>query len=401
MSTSATKSARNSNTIIFVSWNRCPLLLNMSQVIHLLQNNQIERFDPIGHHFDTFQHEFRELLHAIRGNESVVDFMFDPWARYYGQDDFTLPRGYLDLCYILLDACTHLRGLRRAHVNTSHIPLSLIVLCEFLEQAQQLEHFSFGPMLTTSKRPLDSTCWLDGPIAVILHVIREHSSLISFHLHLPNQTSEVNRVILSELPSLSNLHELRISVHGARADDADETHCWMSPLLQMPHLNRLTLPNVCQREIAELTTALQDNTTLQELSLNDCQFDELGWEALARVLQTNSNLQVFSIHHRDRFPDRFVMHLTESLILNDSTSLRVIHLSGASSEGCTSTKMNAALLDLLQTNNTLQSIKVEGCEQNARIDMYLKLNQAGRSRLDCIYTMLRDNPNLCNRCTYV
>lgn len=387
----------------------------MSSVTDLLRGNQMRYFDPMGLHFACFQEDTKKLLDAIRLNESVMGFWFDPFVPCCAdEDDDRLQQNYLDWCYNLLDACSRLRGLRRTYMNTSHFPLSHSRLCQFLNQAQQLEHFSFGSLVSANNKQLpgNSTNWLDSPRTPLLHVLREHPTLYSFDLHLPDEKSDCSRALLIQLYSLSNLLELRVSFGRACPENTDHhTPCWMSSLLRrMPHLRRLSLRSVVRHQIIEFAGALQYNSRLQELCLVDCHLDERGWEALAQALGTNTHLQVLSIHRGTLFSYAFVTCLAQSLKRNHLTALRTVQLTGFSSEGSKNTNSNVAILALLQTNTTLQSIQVEGQDENEMMELYLKLNRAGRSQwrsipeaclncilhhdLDCIYTRLQENPVL-------
>jgi hypothetical protein len=389
----------------------------MADVTDLLRSNQTRYFDPMGMHFACFQEDTEELLDAIRSNESVIGFWFDPFLPTSDDDDDdALRQDYLNWCSQLLDACSQFRGLRRAYMNTSHFPLSLKQSCQFVQQARQLEHFSLGLLSSVDKYCLsDGTNWLNGPLVPLLHQLRDHSHLSCFDLHLPDQKTDAARGLLKELYTLSNLQELRVSFGRACPGDRNQIPCWMSSLLQnMPRLHRLSLRNAVHEHSTSFVNALQDNSTLQELRLVDNLLDELGWNALAQSLRTNCHLHILRICHGNVVPDKFLRYLVQALNGNHNTALQEIHLAGSESdEGCDE-QTNALLLNLMSSNTSLKYIEIEGHEPNEVIELYLKLNRAGRSKwrsdfeacwdcllqqdLDCIYTMLQDNPMLCSRC---
>lgn len=379
-------------------------------VTELLRNNETRCFDPI--RFHCYAEDTKELLDAIRSNESVVDFLLDPFVPSCNTPE---QHNYLNWCYDLLDACSRFRGLRRAFMNTSHFPLSIERLCCFIRQARHLEHLSLGSLFNrTLQSDKNHVCWLDGSVAPLLQTLRKHPNLNCFELHLPDSKSDASRFLLTQLHTLSNLHELRVSLGTAACPDDSKKDCWMGPLLlQMPHsIKRLSFCNVGDSDSTDFATALQDNTSLEELCLIDSHFNETTWRGLAQALQTNTQLQILSIRNGNIDSDQFLAYLAQSLKQNPYTQLRVLHL--ALSEASADT--NSILLDLLQTNTSLQRIQVEGQERNESIDLYLKLNRAGRSQwwsnpeacwdcmlhrdLDCIYAMLQENPTLCSRCSF-
>jgi hypothetical protein len=389
----------------------------MANVTDLLRSNQLHNFDPVGMHFACFQEDTEELLHAIRSNESVIGFWFDPFLPPSDEDD-ALRQDYLNWCSQLLDACSQLRGLRRAYMNTSHFPLSMKQLCQFVQQTRQLEHFSLGSLSRLDNYgSSDGTYWLGSPLSPLLHHLREHSHLLCFDLHLPDQKSDTCRGLLEQLYSLSNLRELRVSFCRACPSDPYQyqSSCWMSSTLQkMPRLQRLTLRNVVHDQSNSFLLALQENLKLQELRLVDNHMDELGWNALAQSLRTSCHLQILRISHGNCLLDRFLRLLAQALNDNQNTALQELHFAGnQSEEGCVA-QTNALLLNLLSTNTSLQRIEIEGHESNEVIELYLKLNRAGRSKwrsdfeacwdcmvhqdLDCIYIMLQENPILCRHC---
>ena len=55
----------------------------MPEITDLLRNNQMRYFDPMGVHLTCLQEDAKELFKAIRVNESVVGFWFDPFVLWW------------------------------------------------------------------------------------------------------------------------------------------------------------------------------------------------------------------------------------------------------------------------------------------------------------------------------
>ena len=241
----------------------------------------------------------------------------------------------------------------------------------------------------------------------------KQSSLEEIHLNncLPSRETEMIQMMadaLARLPTLRcfEMAETRIYDEGTWTGRALESIC-ASPTLEVlriqgPHF-------IKDGHVQMMVNRLKFSQTLKELSLL-CDIGKESMSAICGFLRRNSTLQILSLN-RIKYGQQ-APEIAQALVNN--RTLRSLHLYfhyGTVRGICSSFQQ------LLERNCTLE--KVAGGWACSHIDLFLKLNQAGRASLlegsgkasakewidvmaerqhcvSSLFYLLSQNPSLCN-----
>lgn len=168
--------------------------------------------------------------------------------------------------------------------------------------------------------------------------------------------------------------------------------------------------------IVPLSVALEENRNLTELSIG-CELGPRGSEAMAKMLQCNKSLEILHLYLTTlEGGEKRQIAIAEALEGNHS--LKRFSLFG--SAGNITIKTQSHFAKMLERNFQLEELELQDEDDVIRpqIEMYLKLNRAGRGRLlqsealyredwvsvlfslrdytDCLFHMISLNPAVCN-----
>lgn len=242
--------------------------------------------------------------------------------------------------------------------------------------------------------------------------LKGHPSLSEIHLVgcLPSRETEMIQCMAEALASLGTLRvveivETRFSPYDSWSGNALADIC-KSPTLKILRVRGVRF--LRDDHIILMAKALQNHNSLEELSLL-CDIGERAVEAICEMLRENQSLQVVCLNRI--MEGKQSADIARALALN--TTVRELHLYF---RYCVLEHLRSAFLELMEKNYTLE--KLAGGWVCSNLNLYLKLNKAGRKQLlgsdakpsasdwidlmasqqedvASVYYLLSQNPTLC------